>query len=90
MGLTSQSYKKLTEDLLHIMISKTNGKGKFIFRQAQLFHDGILLLTKTSVPKLDNIKIDPKGKYIIFRVANTSDVVVALYHLQVFWKINKS
>ena len=43
------------------------------------FRDGILLLVNSSAPKIDILKTDTKGRFIIFRVANTSDVVVVLY-----------
>ena len=43
------------------------------------FRDEILLLVNSSAPKIDILKTDTKGRFIIFRVANTSDVVVVLY-----------
>ena len=44
-----------------------------------LFRDGVLLLVNSFAPKIDILKTDTKGRFIIFRVANTSDVVVVLY-----------
>ena len=43
------------------------------------FRDGILLLAKATAPKLRILRSDPKGKYIIFRVLNTNDVIINIY-----------
>ena len=44
-----------------------------------IFRDGILLLAKATAPKINIPKSDSKGKFIIFRVLNTNDVVVNIY-----------
>ena len=45
------------------------------------FWDGILLLANGFAPEINILKTSTKGRYIIFRVSNISDVVVALYTL---------
>ena len=42
------------------------------------FSGGILLLL-SNAPKIDTLKSDPIGKFIIFRVSNTRDVIVNIY-----------
>ena len=65
------------------------------------FWDGILLLANGFAPEINILKTSTKGRYIIFRVSNISDVVVALYTLSgtlrekqklrqnLFWKLRK-
>ena len=58
---------------------KSQWDGEIYISPGTTFRDGILLLANSSAPKLDILKTDKTGKFIIFRITNTSDVVVALY-----------
>ena len=58
---------------------KSQWDGEIYISPGTTFRDGILLLANNSAPKLNILKTDKTGKFIIFRITNTSDVVVALY-----------
>lgn len=58
---------------------KNQWQGEVYISPGTTFRDGILLLVNNSAPKIKILKTDNNGKFIIFRIVNTSDVVVALY-----------
>ena len=58
---------------------KKQWQGEVYISWGTTFWDGILLLANRFAPKIEILKTDTKGRFIIFRVTNTSDVVVALY-----------
>ena len=58
---------------------KNQWQGEVYISPGTTFRDGILLLVNNSAPKIEILKTDTNGKFIIFRIVNTSDVVVALY-----------
>ena len=58
---------------------KKQWQGEVYISRGTTFRDEILLLANRFAPKIDILKTDTKGRFIIFRVKNTSDVVVALY-----------
>ena len=47
--------------------------------EVYIFTDGILLLAQATAPKISILKSDPQGKFLIFKVLNTNDVVVNIY-----------
>ena len=65
------------------------------------FWDGILLLTNGFSPEIDILKMSTKGRFVISRASNISNVVVALYtpsgilrekqrlRQNFFWKLRK-
>ena len=53
--------------------------GEVYISPGTTFRDGILLLLKSNAPKIDILKSDPVGKFIIFRVSNTRDVIANIY-----------
>ena len=44
-----------------------------------MFRDGMLILARNNAPKIDILKSNPKGKYILFRVSDTTDVAAVIY-----------
>ena len=58
---------------------KKQWEGEVYISPGTSFRDGILLLVNNSAPKIEILKTDNKGTFIIFRIANTGDVIVALY-----------
>ena len=40
---------------------------------------GVLVLTKRSAPPIEQIIADPAGRYVSFKIKNTTDVILALY-----------
>ena len=53
--------------------------GEVYISPGTTFRDGIILLLKGNVPKMDILKSDTLGKFIIFRVSNTTDVIANIY-----------
>ena len=58
---------------------KNQWEGEVYISPGTTFRDGILLLAKATAPKLRILRSDPKGKYIIFRILNTNDVIINIY-----------
>ena len=58
---------------------KNQWEGEVYISPGTTFRDGILLLAKATAPKIDILKSDSKGRFIIFRVSNTNDVVANIY-----------
>ena len=58
---------------------KNQWEGEMYISPGIIFRDGILLLAKNTAPKINILKSDPTGKYIIFGISNTKDVVVNIY-----------
>ena len=58
---------------------KQQWEGEVYISPGTIFRDGILVLAKSTAPKIDILKSDPKGKYIIFRISNTNDIVINIY-----------
>ena len=58
---------------------KNQWEGEVYISPGTIFRDGILLLAKATAPKIDILKSDSKGRFIIFRVSNTNDVVANIY-----------
>ena len=58
---------------------KNQWQGEVYISPGTTFRDGILLLVNNTAPKIKILKTDTNGKFIIFKILNTSDVVVALY-----------
>ena len=58
---------------------KNQWEGDVYISPGTTFRDGILLLAKNTAPKIDLLKSDSNGKYIIFRISKTKDVIVNVY-----------
>ena len=58
---------------------KNQWQGEVYISPGTTFRDGILLLVNNSAPKIEILKTDTNGKFLIFKIVDTSDVVVALY-----------
>ena len=58
---------------------KSQWEGQVYISPGTIFRDGILLLAKDTAPNINILKADKTGKYIIFRIENTNDVVVNIY-----------
>ena len=58
---------------------KNQWQGEVYISPGTTFRDGILLLVDIFAPKIKILKTDTNGKFIIFKILNTSDVVVPLY-----------
>ena len=59
--------------------TKNQWQGEVYISPGTTFREGILLLVNNSTPKIEILETETNGKFIIFRIVNTSDVVVALY-----------
>ena len=58
---------------------KKQWEGEVYISPGTTSRDGILLLVNSFATKIEILKTDNKGTFIIFKIANTSDVIVALY-----------
>lgn len=58
---------------------KNQWEGEVYILPGTIFRDGILVLAKSTAPEIGILKSDPIGKYIIFRISNTNDIVVNIY-----------
>ena len=58
---------------------KKQWEGEVYISPGTTYQDGILLLLNSFAPKIKILKTDSKGTFIIFRIVNTRDVIVALY-----------
>ena len=58
---------------------KRQWEGEVYISPGTALRDGILILAKNTAPKINILKSDKTGKYIIFKILNTKDVVVNIY-----------
>ena len=66
-------------DYTHMQDIKNNWDGEFLISPGQTQTGGILILQAQNSPAIKDIKSDPKGRYILFRIKDSNDLVAAIY-----------
>lgn len=66
-------------DISHTLHIKSNWQGEIAIAPGESQQNGILVLCNTNAPKIENLKTDKEGRYIIMRVKDSNDVLLNIY-----------
>ena len=58
---------------------KSGWNGEIFLATGMVQRDGVMLLRKNIAPEIENLRIDPKGKYMILNITNSNVTTGAIY-----------